>query len=192
MKKLAILITILFYALVFFAQSDIIYPTINKKDIRRCKIIDVKNINIVYYQKGTKTDSIEAIAILKDDVFISLSRINQILFYKNQDYNYYFKQYNRGIIDRKIGMGITGFGIGLFAVGIITFNYENQTNGYDGNPITMLIGIGAVVNTAIGVGLWSRGSKKAKKSKKAMYMTNPNVNISLGTTKNGVGVVLNF
>ena len=89
MKIFALLISILFFAIVSFSQSDIIYPTINKKDIRRCKIIDVKNINVVYYIKGSETDSIEAIAILKDDIFINLKGKNQLLLYKNQDYNYY-------------------------------------------------------------------------------------------------------
>jgi len=192
MKMLALLITILFYALVSFAQSDIIYPTINKKDIRRCKIIDVKNINVVYYVKGSETDSIEAIAILRDNLFIKLKSKNQFLLYKNQDYNYYLKQYNRALIDRKIGIGITGLGLGMFAIGIITLNYENKHNSYDGNPTTVLIGIGAIINTAIGVGLWSSATRKAKKNKKAMEMTNPIVNLSLGTTKNGIGIILNF
>ena len=175
-----------------FAQTDIIYPTKNEKVIRRCKIIDVKNINIVYYQKGSETDSIEAIAILRDNLFISLKSKNQLLLYKNQDFNYYKKQYNRELINRKIGIGITGLGLGMFAIGIITLNNENKNGSYDGNPTTVLIGIGAIINTGIGIGLWTSAATKAKRNKNAMEMTKPSLNLSLGIHKNGIGLALNF
>ncbi len=192
MKKLTLLISILFFAIVSFAQSDIIYPTINKKDIRRCRIIDVKNNNVVYYLKGSETDSIEAVAILRDNLFINLKSKNQLLLYKNQDFNYYKKQYNHELIDQKIGMWITISGLGLFATSFIVSNYSNKHSSYDGSPTAILIGIGAIINTSIGIGMWTSARIKAKKYKKAMEMTNPNVNLSFGTTKNGIGLILNF
>ena len=77
-------------------------------------------------------------------------------------------------------------------IGIITLNYENEHNSYDGNPTTALVGIGAIVNMAIGIGKWTSSATMARRYRKAMEMTNPTVNLSLGTTKNGIGLILNF
>lgn len=193
MKILVLLITILFYAIVSLAQSDIIYPTKNEKDIKRCKIIDVKNINIVYYQKGSETDSIEAIAICKDNLFINLKSSHQIPLYKDHDFDFYFNQYNNELVKRKTGIWISGSGIVLFAASIVTFNYCNtHSSCSEMTPTPYLLGIGAIVGTSIGIGLLTSARIKAKKYKKAMEMTNPNVNLSFGTTKDGIGLILNF
>ena len=56
MKKIALVTSVFFFSTFLFSQSDIIYPSKNNKNIRRCIITEVKNINVVYYEKGTKTD----------------------------------------------------------------------------------------------------------------------------------------
>jgi len=172
------------------AQSDKIYPTTNKKDIRRCNIIEVKNNNVVYYQKGSETDSVEAIAIIKDDIFISLKSSSLPLFYKNYDYNYYQKKFKRALISRNTGIAVTGIGIGLIILSY-PINQSEKKSGM-GRPLTIILATGALLNVSFGIAIWSSNAIKAINNKKAMEMTKPNASLCLGKTKSGIGITLNF
>ncbi|RLD74556.1 MAG: hypothetical protein DRJ10_16770 [Bacteroidetes bacterium] len=71
-------------------------------------------------------------------------------------------------------------------------DYENKHSSSDGSIVTVFVGLGAIIHTAIGVSLWSQSTLKVKNNKKAMQMTNPITSLSFGTTNNGIGLVLNF
>ena len=153
MKKIIIIIPIFFFSALLTAQSDIIYPTKSKKDIKRCKIIKVNNLNIVYYVKDFETDSIEAIAIVKDDIFINLKSSGLIPLYKNHDYNYYQDKYKRALISRNIGIVITGLGIGMFALSCAYYQSERKSGM--GCPGTVMFATGAIIINSIGIPIWS-------------------------------------
>ncbi len=191
MNKIPILITILFFSLEIAAQSDIIYPTLHHRNIRRCEIIDVKK-NIVHYQKDGVNDSIEAVAIRKNRLTTIISYGNSVRLYKNHDYNYYLTNYKNELRRRNIGICITGGGLGLVAVGIITFNYYNTNSNETMNPLPYLIGLGAVISTGVGIVIWTTGGISKNKNKRAMYLTKQNLSLSFYSNKNGVGFKLSF
>jgi len=100
-------ITIITSFLIVQGQSDIIYTTNKNIIINWCKITEVRNINMVYYTKNFKSDSVEAVAITKDGNYITLSLDHMNLYnnklepgkvaslYKGHDYNYYQQEYKR-------------------------------------------------------------------------------------------------
>lgn len=192
MKRIALSTIIIFFSTLLFSQSDIIYPSKSQKIIRRCSIIEVKEINVVYYLKKNVLDSMEAIAIVRNNLFINLKSNNLIPLFKNHDYNYYLKEYNRALINRKIGIGITGLGFGMAVVSIVILDLENMHSTYDGMIITVFVGLTGIIHTVIGVCLWTQSALKVKNNKKAMQMTNPITSLSFGATNNGIGLVLNF
>jgi hypothetical protein len=190
MKKIALSIIIFFFSTLLFSQSDIIYPSKTRKNIRRCTITEVKNINVVYYLKINVLDSMEAIAIVRNDIFINLKSSNLPLLFKNHDYNYYQKKYKRAVINRNIGIGITILGIGTIILSYASYQAERKTGM--GCPLTIMVASGAFIINSIGVAIWSSNSLKAMNNKKAMEMTKPKTSLSFGTTNNGIGLVLNF
>jgi len=193
MKKIVIIIPIFFFSVFLTAQSDIIYPSKGDKDIVRCKITKVNNLNIVYYQKGSEIDSIEAIAILRDKSLINLTSNNQQRLYKNHNYGYYLTQYNDALVNRKIGIWIAGSGIVMLVSGILTVNYTlSHQDGCELCPMGILIVICGIINTSIGGGISISANVKVKNNKRAMEITHRSANLSFGATNNGVGLVLNF
>lgn len=190
MKKIAFSIIFFFLSTLLFSQSDIIYPSKNQNIIRRCTITKVKNSNVVYFIKENVSDSIEAIAIVRNDLFINLKNSNQNPLYKNHDYNYYQDKYKRALISRNIGIGITGLGVGVIVLSYSLYQNERETGM--GCPATVITATGALLINSIGIAIWSSNAQRAINNKKAMQMTDPLTNLYFGTTNSGIGLVLNF
>ena len=192
MKKLTVTIVILFGALFINAQSDIIYPSKSKKAIKRCKITQVSNINMVYYTKNYLSDSIEATSILKDGTYITFNKTPEISvserqgYYKGHDYSYYQSKYKPAKRMQRIGIAITILGIGVgTGIYFVAKNMEIYNWKEELLPVS-------VIAINVGISLWVSGGIIASNNKKAMEKVKRDANLSFGATKNGVGLVLNF
>jgi len=193
MKKLTVTIVILFGALFINAQSDIIYPSKSKKAIKRCKITQVSNINMVYYTKNYLSDSIEATSILKDGTYITFNKTPEISvserqgYYKGHDYSYYQSKYKPAKRMQRIGIAITILGIG---VGTGIYFVAKSMDSMNAAKDEFLPASVIVIN--VGISLWVSGGIIASNNKKAIEKIKRDANLSFGVTNNGVGLVLNF
>lgn len=79
MKKALLLIIIIFYSIGIIAQNssnDIIYPLDNKKAIIGCKIVEVREGNLVLYMLNGVAIETRAIAIKNDGKYIDLKEFD--------------------------------------------------------------------------------------------------------------------
>jgi hypothetical protein len=200
MKKLILLFTILFFAVVLNAQTDIIYPAEGGNIIFDCKINEVKNGNNVYYSKDSISDVVVAVAITKDGNYIDLSEYVKKLkndmslpegseragLYKGNNYEFYKLQYKKSKSQVTAGIIFTVLGVG----GILAGARIDSSN--DSEQLARGFYIGGLVFVTFGVPVWISGSIKAANNKRAMELTKSTTHLSFGTTNNGVGLVLNF
>ncbi len=185
MKKLILLMSILFSLIIVNAQTDIIYPAKSKISIYNCKITEVRDGNIVHFNKDSVPDTVEAVAISKDGNYITLGTGEMAIYHSqnrlyNEHYNYYEKKYKRAKINKIFGVVLTIAGFGAQVYGLANDTFTN-----------MYIFYGGAIVFNVGLPLWISGGIKASNNKKAMNRTK-NINLSLSTTNNGVGLVLNF
>ncbi len=184
MKRIAIIFSIILCSTILFSQSDVIYPTTSKKIIKRCNITEVKN-NVVHYVKGKITDTIEAIAIVRDDIFIDLKNYNSLPLFKNHDFDYYKHLRHKSKIQAALGLTLTIVGIGAVIGGN---SINTKTDGGSGSIII----IAGIASVNVGLTAMIMGLVNVRKSKKAMELTKRKESLSFGITNNGLGLVLNF
>lgn len=185
------------------ACADTIYPLKTKGIITDCCIKIIKDENFVIYSKNGQNYAVEAAAIIKDGLYVSLSVPekqpvhiqNPAVTPKKQDfspykydYEKYAKRYRTGRIVATIGGFVSIAGIAMTFGSIVSSNNGNMN--YNSAETLVIIGFFAfnfgVPTTIIGLAM-------AKNSKKAMIKTKQHsLDLSLGITKNGAGLVLHF
>ena len=196
MKKLTLIIAILFGALLGNAQSDIIYPAEGGNIIFNCKINEVKNGNNVYYTKDSISDVVVAIAVTKDGTYIDLSeyvkKMNASIeppqttndsLYRGHDYEYYNRLYKQSSYIKGAGIFMTL--VGICAIGI---SYSKDISEETSKGLL----VGGEIGVAVGVPLIIIGSIRTANNRRAKEMTKHKATLSYGATNDGVGFAFNF
>ena len=202
MKKLILLMSILFSLIIVNAQTDIIYPAEGGNIIFNCKINEVKNGNTVHFTKDSISSAVEAVAITKDGIYIDLDHYVKKLsrdksssqgseqsgLYRGHDYKYYQKLYNQAKGSAGFGSFMTILGLGGTIAGTIMTLDDKVKN----DETARILYIAGAISFNIGMPVWISGAVKAANNKRAMDMTKRNTNLSFRTTNHGVGLVFNF
>ena len=186
--------------------TDIIYPTDGKSIIFNCCIDEVKDGNIVYFVKDGKRHIVESIAINKGGRYIELKvESHQPIevipeaepvtgLYKGHDYNYYNEKYMKANGQKRFGVIFTLLGTGLAVGGVVIL--ANEANKYVYNESNVVVGalmyVNGIILFNIGVPLWISGGIKKTNNRRAMEATKRSMNLSLGTTNNGAGLIVRF
>lgn len=185
------------------ACSDTIFPLKTKNIITECCIEEVKDENFVLYTKNGQHYAVEAIAIIKDGLYVPLSvpenqpvQIQPPLVIPNvqptKQYKYDYEKYASRYKNAKIVTTVGGFvsitGIAM-AIGAVVSN-NNGNMSYNRAQTLVVIGFFAfnfgVPTTIIGLAM-------SKNSKEAMIRAKQrSLNLSLGATNNGVGIILSL
>lgn len=181
--------------------TDTIYPLRSKGIITECCIEKVENENFVIYKRKGQNYGIEAKAIIKAGLYIPLSLTEkpppqfetppvtpQVQKVSTDKYNYakYAQRYRTAKTVATIGAFVAVAGAAMSIGAIVSNNNGNMS--YDRAETLIIVGFFAFnfgVPTAI------TGLAMARNSKQAMIRTKKqNLDISLGVTRNGVGLVL--
>ncbi len=214
MKRLFLFTTLLLFGLYLQAQeqcTDIVQPTEYRESILNCCIKDVKPGNIVVYSKNNIIFETEAVAITYRGEYIYLINYEGTLVNKIREDNYQGNLYHghndvyyqRSIenANNKIVLGtvfsITGIGM-LVGGSIIVKNNFEKWEGEDptdrdsyGNGAGIALLLAGAAGCAGGTLLIITGINKKKASIKALDEFNK-INLTLGITNDGVGLVLRF
>ena len=109
----------------------------------------------------------------------------------DQNHEYYADKYRKASAIQKAGIGLTSAGVGLIlAGGILILNSEDvDDSDRKAGDILSIMGF---VSFGTGVPLWIIGGSMKLNNRKAMENCQRGAELSLKTTNNGVGLVLNF
>jgi hypothetical protein len=183
--------------------NDTIYPLKAKGIITDCCIQKVENENFVIYTKNGQNYGVEAKAIIKNGLHVPLAipdkppaqievqsvtpKVQKISPYK-YDYEKYSQRYRTGKTVATIGGFVAVTGVAMSIGAVVSNNNGNMS--YDRAETLIIVGFFAfnfgVPTTIIGLAM-------ARNSKQAMIRTKKqSLDISLGFTGNGVGLVMNF
>jgi hypothetical protein len=182
--------------------SDTIYASKTKKTIIDCCIEKVENENLVIYLKNGERYAIEAKAIVKSGVYIPLKEHESEVvvpkrsydvatpapYQKNysRDYQYYAQKYKKGRIVSGVGGFVSVAGLAMLIGGAAS--YSNGNLPYE--TATTLVTVG-FFGFHIGMPFFIAGSIMARNNKKAMVgAKQKSLNLSMGVTKNGLGLAL--
>jgi hypothetical protein len=188
-----------------FAQvncNDIIYTEQGKDIIFDCCIKEVKGGNIVYYTKGGDTLKVTAVAITKSGQYIDLkefpkSTINQVTqkkdnpgLYRGHSLKYYKDTYEISKNCEEGGVIFTISGILCQIGGLIAINQGAE----DSDNIDVGKGLiyAGYVFESIGIPLWISGSIKKANNQNAIDEIERNRSLSIGITKDGIGICLHL
>ena len=216
MKELILFTLVLFSIPQFFMESngmrlngqeicsDTIYPMKTKKMITNCCIEKVENENLVIYLKNGDRYAVEAKAIVKSGVYIPLKepakQARQPI--RSQDiakvvpnqgrypgsYEYYKKKHKKARIIQSVGGFVTVAGLAMFIGGAVS--YSNGNLPYETAVTIVTVGF---FGFHLGAPFFIAGTIMKSNNKKAMISAKQrSLNLSMGITGNGVGLVLNF
>jgi hypothetical protein len=185
------------------ACTDTIFPSKTKGIITDCCIEKVENENFVIYKKKGQNYAVEAKAIIKDGLYIPLASPerptakleNTTVTPKVQkgnpykfDYDLYAKRYRTGKTMATIGGFVTVAGIAMTIGSAVSYGNGNMSE--DRAQTLVLVGFFAF---NFGMPTTIIGLVMSKKSKEAMIQSKQqSLDLSLGLTKNGVGLVIKF
>ena len=183
--------------------KDVIYPVNDEKFIFNCCIYAVKNYYEVYYTKNGDSAMVVAKSILMDGNKILLSKkMGDLNFmrdhsidlngkYKGYDYEHYQYLYKKAKLQRNIGITMAVSGLAMEITGLVL-----SSPGAYGFPDFEGVGLGLYIAGIIffntGIPLWISGGIKCGNNKKVLEMMRVKTNLTLGTTKDGIGLKLAF
>lgn len=213
MKKLSILLSVLFFSVSLFSQTlgDIIYPTNGDAPIPNVEIIEIKDGNMVSYSKEGNEYLIRAIAVKQGGEYINLKAqmekestlavgTTNSNLYNGYDLKHWQYVQEKAKKQKGTGMALTFGGIGVFVIGAtmaVGAGYNEDTKEFD-NPSQAAMGglfeLVGLVSSLVGVPVWISGSVKHNKATEAInHLQNSNkVSFNAGLTQNGVGLVIKF
>lgn len=217
MKQTIIVFFFMLFTTVTFSQNegtDIIFPANGDATISNCTIKKIQDENMIIYQKDNKEFSVKATAIKRNGEYIDftkksnsqLSQTTPVLNNQNEqgEYNgFNYKHYEdlqaKGKTQKQWGAGLTLGGLGLFFIGAImavNSGYDETTGTFENESKAATAGlleIGGIITTLVGIPVWISGGVKYKKATEGMAnCKKPNVSFNIGTTQNGVGLVMKF
>lgn len=191
MKYSILVLVFIFCVLDGICQNDLIYPKTGSIYIRKCKITDITQGNLVHYTKGSISDSVKAVTIRKDGQYINL--ISEKRKKKKEksiihEHEYYAELHKKAIVNRNLGIFMSAFGIGAGVYGIHKLNKGVTSSEAKTFYSILYIGGGVIANT--GIVLWISQGIRASNNRKAMEKLKYNTKITLGVTENGIGLAL--
>ena len=197
MKTIITIIVALLIGLSTQAQEqckDVIYPKGGEAVIFNCCIQEVSDGDLVLYLLDEEYKSIRANSVIKDGVTLELKPVKSIAVptYNSaypHDYNYYKELARRSKNQRDVGSALTIAGFGCQIVGIVLLADDNRNNDGAGQGLYW----GGFVSWSVGLPLWISGGVKHANNKRAMESVRQrDVSLNLGTTSNGVGLILSL
>jgi len=205
MRKYIFFLAFVFCGLMGQTQEtckDTVYPSYSEEIIFDCCITEVKYGNVVQYRKDGKLSITPAVAITRDGQYLELPK------YKNQiekktdprdqvfgqdyehDYDYYKRMFNSATMQRNFGISFVIIGLGMEVWGAVLLSDEERTReNTDIGRGLMIVGV-LLVNT--GIPLWISGSVKRENNKRVMDEMGKGMNLTFGTSRNGIGLLLKF
>lgn len=209
MKKHILIITLVLLAAPLIAQVqciDKVYPTENRKSISNCCIKDIKDGNIVIYERNDVLYAIDAVAVTLNGAYFELKENNDSLrskiskyavpqgLYQGKNYNYYQKTYKKANNKLIGGVILSLVGGGLFVGGCVTVS--NRINTYDPSKSYNGAGIGMILfgcaGLGVGIPVAITGGVSRSKCKNAMLEIESQASLSFQIKNQGVGLVYNF
>jgi hypothetical protein len=215
MKKIFLSLLLLIASLLSFSQTtigDIIYPQNSSTPITGIDIIEVYNGNHVKYTKDGEELSIMAIAIKQDGKYINLRSkiekeakanvgITNDYLYNGYDLKYYQDIQTKNLKRKTGGKVTTIIGIGASIVGSVMIEsagFDEETETFRSPTeakVGAVLGLAGIITTLVGIPNWVTGVKRFNKAQKGIDHFNSlekNASLSVGTTPNGLGLVLKF
>jgi len=199
MKNLLLIFALGFSCISAFNQDvckDKIYPVDSEIFIRNCCIYKISYGNKVYYIKGGDSAMVKAASIFKGgrkifidkyksyDLINSGKNIGPAGNYQGHNYEYYLKKYRKATIKRNVGVSLT---IGGFAFSVGVFLFTGHDIMSSGGTIASF----SVIVMLIGIPIWIKGGVKRRNNDRVMTGME-GVNISLGTSRDGIGLKFNL
>lgn len=175
--------------------KDVIYAIEGNKVIFNCCIKDIRQDNVIIYEKDGEVDGIEAYAVMIDDEYIELDQPGKISgnerskkayykgHYKGHSYSYYESLYLGARMRAGFGKVITISGIVMAGYGLIFLDPK-----YDGGSY---IFIGSLI-ASVGLPLWISGGIRADNNHRAMDAIKKSIDLSLSLNPHGIGLVYRF
>jgi hypothetical protein len=206
MKKLISLIILTLFSINVLAQQkckDAVHPTEQRKSILNCCIKEIKVGNVVVYSQNNIYYETEAVAVNFGGEFVYLNEYNNSMInktlqnkydglYQGHEYTYYQKMYQKANSQLIIGIAIGVVGVGLLTGGIIHMNNYKHEYLFDWDGTGAGITTAGAVMIGVGTSLAIVGGAKKHNSKGAMLKIEQKAKLTVGTTNNGVGLVLIF
>jgi len=215
MKQTIILFLFMLLTIASYSQAeatDIIYPKDGSAPISNCTIQKIENKNLVFYKKKDKSFTVEAFSVKRNGEYINLVKSsnestvqtspvinNEEGFYNGFTYNHYQDIQKRAQSQKNIGMGLTIGGAALFIIGVnmaLNSGYDETTQTFDNESKAATAGLlelGGLISTLVGIPVWITGSVKYRKATEGMVQCkNTRVSWNIGTTQNGLGLVMRF
>ncbi|NPD48200.1 MULTISPECIES: hypothetical protein [unclassified Lentimicrobium] len=128
-----------------------------------------------------------------------LEKQNEKGSYNGYNYEYYENAQKKAISQKKVGMGVTLGGLGVFFIGAVmavSAGYDEETETFENESLAMtggLLEIGGIITAIVGTPIWISGGAKYRKATDGMgRCSNQNVSLNIGTTSNGLGLVVKF
>ena len=104
------------------------------------------------------------------------------------EFKYYQDTYERAIKMKTSGTVLVLTGLVLTNASLISY----IGNGNEHNAFSALSLLGGFAAINVGIPLWVAGGIKSKNNLDRIHSIKQNINLSMNSTKNGVGLVLNF
>lgn len=119
--------------------------------------------------------------------------------YNGYSYEHYQNAQKKAISQKKVGMGVTLGGVGLFFIGAVmavSAGYDEETETFENESLAMtggLLEIGGIITALVGTPIWISGGAKYRKATDGMgRCTKSDVSFNIGTTSNGLGLLVRF
>ena len=172
------------------AQSDIVY-SLSGDTIRKCRILEIYDGNMVRYTKKQKNKEVQAAAVYYKKEYRSLSMGNAYLsteglkegagLYNGNPCSYYRLTLRNANSTKNAGILLTFVGLTSTCLGVITLV------GKPGSTSGAALYLGGAVVADLGIALWIYGGIKSANNRKAMKECERKLQLSFGTTHNGIG-----
>ena len=198
MIRLLLLQAFLLTGLIVLSQKgceDVIYAVEGNKVIFNCCIQDVRQGNVIIYEKDGDVEGIEAYAVTMNGQYMELHQPGKIAGEDNSRKAYYKGHYNGHSYAYYENLYLSarmrsGFGKVITITGIVMAGYALifMDSKYDGGQYVI---IGSLI-ASVGIPLWISGGVKADNNHRAMDAIKNSTQLSLGPGQHGIGLVYRF
>lgn len=199
MNKALLLFTFFCCHLMIHAQTDVIFSSDSMVQVKDCQINQIKKGNWVVYTKDGLTDSIQATAIEREQVYLDLHSLNVMEFnaptnqeqvwpgaYRDHNYQYYSNIASHMAGWKTGSTAIAAAGLISFAIGMEMAKDKESRNDDKASYILL----GGIVFFNVGVSMNIYTSSRYRNNKEAMERIKHVSLISFGTTNEGVGLII--
>ncbi|GHT32872.1 hypothetical protein FACS189434_05690 [Bacteroidia bacterium] len=134
---------------------------------------------------------------VSDNQFVNLNDMTNDeieLFFKNNNYTDLYNQFHKGMKLRRVGQGLTGFGLLSISIGFTIYDNAKTIGGVAFGRVLIVAGIPV---SAVGIPLWAVGAgqrRRAKNNYSEMYNKTSDFQpyLQFNVNSNGVGLAYVF